>query len=362
MQKSVELAPQDAEAHSNFGVTLQRLSRLEEAEASFREAIAINSEYAEAHYNLGFLFRAQGRLIEAEMSYKKAITLQPKYSEAHYNLGNILRDQKKYNEAICHFDLANTNSSEAQSLECLYIGQDYVEFDRRLEAYSTYGRTNIRIAAISSFAAYERGQKDPYPFCTNPLDFICIDSLTKYYSHSDTFLDDLIKEADHEKLNWELRTTKFGFAGPTDVFEKSSKNVSQLEDIIRRAVDAYFERFGSESNVFIRSRPKRYQLNGWYNRLLKNGHHTSHIHPDGWLSGVIYLKTNPQAGDDEGAIEFGVPGYETPTVAGDHPTKLYRPKKGDIVLFPSSLFHRTIPFTTDYERWVIAFDTNPNER
>ncbi len=36
--------------------------------------------------------------------------------------------------------------------------------------------------------------------------------------------------------------------------------------------------------------------------------------------------------------------------------RIYQPKKGDIILFPSSLFHRTIPFNSDVERCVIAFD------
>ena len=51
-QKAVELSPQDAEAH-NLGNTLQELGRLDEAEASYKQAIAIRSDYAEAHYNLG---------------------------------------------------------------------------------------------------------------------------------------------------------------------------------------------------------------------------------------------------------------------------------------------------------------------
>ena len=87
-----------------------------------------------------------------------------------------------------------------------------------------------------------------------------------------------------------------------------------------------------------------------------NGYHTSHIHPDGWLSGVIYLKTTDLSNNDEGAIEFGLHGYDLPITNEDYPRKLHRPRRGDIVLFPSSLFHRTIPFTTDSERCVIAFD------
>jgi hypothetical protein len=33
---------------------------------------------------------------------------------------------------------------------------------------------------------------------------------------------------------------------------------------------------------------------------------------------------------------------------------------GDIVLFPSSLFHRTIPFSADEDRICVAFDLKPD--
>jgi len=33
---------------------------------------------------------------------------------------------------------------------------------------------------------------------------------------------------------------------------------------------------------------------------------------------------------------------------------------GDIVLFPSSLFHRTIPFNAKEERICVAFDLKPS--
>ena len=114
--------------------------------------------------------------------------------------------------------------------------------------------------------------------------------------------------------------------------------------------------FKLESNLFIKCWPRKHKLTGWYNRLEKNGHHISHIHQTGWLSGVIYLKTINLSNSDEGAIEFGLHGYDLPITDEKYPRKLHRPKKGDIVLFPSSLFHKTIPFTTDTERCTIAFD------
>ena len=151
----------------------------------------------------------------------------------------------------------------------------------------------------------------------------------------------------------------FSFSVPTDIFENPSKNISHLESIVQQAVDAYYDKFKSESNAFIKSWPKKHKLMGWYNRLLKNGYHTSHIHDSGWLSGVIYLKTITPSNNDEGAIEFGLHGYDFPIIDEDYPRKLHRPKTGDIILFPSSLFHKTIPFTTDSERCVIAFDLTP---
>ena len=44
MQKSVELAPQDAEAHNNLGNMLRELGKLDEAEASWRQAIDLKTE------------------------------------------------------------------------------------------------------------------------------------------------------------------------------------------------------------------------------------------------------------------------------------------------------------------------------
>lgn len=56
-QEPVKLAPQDPEAQSILGNTLQDLSRLNEAEASFRQAILLKSNFFEAYYNLGNTLR-----------------------------------------------------------------------------------------------------------------------------------------------------------------------------------------------------------------------------------------------------------------------------------------------------------------
>ena len=104
IQKSVALAPEDAEAHSNLGITLRDLGRLEEAEASLRQALALKPDLAEAHSNLGNTLQELGRLKDAEASHRKAIALKPDYADAHSNLGGtLLKQTGRVSEALVAF-------------------------------------------------------------------------------------------------------------------------------------------------------------------------------------------------------------------------------------------------------------------
>ena len=105
--------------------------------------------------------------------------------------------------------------------------------------------------------------------------------------------------------------------------------------------------------------PSKKDLAGWYVDLKKQGFQKSHIHSSGWVSGVIYLKVVPPLKKNEGAIEFSLNGENY--FDKNSPKKVYLPKIGDIVIFPSSLHHRTIPFTTDTNRIVVSFDLIQNQ-
>ena len=92
--------------------------------------------------------------------------------------------------------------------------------------------------------------------------------------------------------------------------------------------------------------------------MKRQGHQDAHIHPGGWLSGVIYLKVVPSLGKEEGAIEFSLNGKNYHDVNSSKLT--FQPEVGDIVFFPSSLYHRTIPFSTNEDRIIVSFDLMPD--
>jgi len=117
-QKSVQVKPQDADAHNNLGVMLKELGRLDEAETSYRKAIALKPNYAKIHNNLGVILKELGRLDEAETSYRKAIALKPDYAEAHSNLGVIRQELGRLGEAEASF----TQAIALNKKEPRYVG------------------------------------------------------------------------------------------------------------------------------------------------------------------------------------------------------------------------------------------------
>lgn len=107
-------------------------------------------------------------------------------------------------------------------------------------------------------------------------------------------------------------------------------------------------------------RPRAIRFSGsWSVRLGAQGHHASHIHPAGWLSSAFYAAL-PSEGErgapPAGWLALGAPeaalGLDLP------PTKLIEPKPARLVLFPSTMWHGTMPFDHG-QRLTAAFDVAP---
>jgi len=103
-----------------------------------------------------------------------------------------------------------------------------------------------------------------------------------------------------------------------------------------------------------RGAPVRF-AGSWSVRLSGGGHHANHIHAMGWFSSALYVALPEGAGDaaHAGWLQLGQPqaqlGIDLP------PIRLIEPKPGRLVLFPSTMWHGTIPFEAG-ERLTVAFD------
>jgi Putative 2OG-Fe(II) oxygenase len=133
--------------------------------------------------------------------------------------------------------------------------------------------------------------------------------------------------------------------------------IRQLQAALLEAVSAYISALPAVDPTHPTLRQKRDQRprfsGSWSVRLSSQGFHANHIHPAGWISSALYIALPPPGKGPEGWLEFGVPQCELGL--GIEPTQRIEPKPGRLVLFPSTMWHGTVPFN-DGERLTIAFD------
>jgi tetratricopeptide (TPR) repeat protein len=131
---------------------------------------------------------------------------------------------------------------------------------------------------------------------------------------------------------------------------------------IETPIRAYASALGDDrSHPLTRRKMLQYRVSGSWSVLLKpHGFHVDHFHPLGWLSSAFYVEV-PDAvvdsRDREGWIRFGQPPFKTVPAMG--PERYVQPRPGRLVLFPSYMWHGTVPFTAPENRLTIAFDVVP---
>ncbi len=361
--KALAIKPDYAEALSSLGNALQDLNKLDEAVANYNKALAVKPDFAIAHYNLGNTLHRLGKLDEAVASYNKALAIKPDFAIAHYNLGTLLQQLGRLEDAISSYDLSELDYSRSKSLECLYALKRYEDFYLNLDKLIETDTKSIRAAAISTFASQQLNRANPHPFCKNPMDFVRVYDNLVGLDDEDEFLQRLVYELKSREAVWEPngKATHKGFQSTSNLFVNPTGLLADLERTIKDKIEIFRSEFSSEDCDFIRFMPKTLSLRGWAVRLLNGGHQTEHLHTDGWLSGVFYVQMPELCKQEEGSIEFGLWGYNYPILDKNFPRKRYYPKNGNLVLFPSSLFHRTIPFDSDEERMCVAFDLIPTK-
>ena len=359
--KAMVLKPDLAELHFHLGVTLHGLRRLEEAEANYNKAIALIPDLAEVHYNLGVTLQDLSRLDGAEASYNKAIALKPDFTHALIRRWQLLFDKKHFEAALRDADLIISEGVIELDLTTLYAMGQIDEIYKRIKIRSKTDSENISIAAFVAFFTELVKRDTDYNFCPSPMDYIYFSNLSSNIKNSAAYIAEIVEELDKVETVWEPNgtATHSGFQTPRErnLFKIPTEKIAQLKSIIVNEIDAYYVKFQNESCSYIKKWPSEKVIHGWHVVLKRQGYQSPHIHPGGWLSGVIYLKVVPSQGKNEGAIEFSLNGVNYSDV--DSPKLIFQPESGDLVFFPSSLYHRTIPFTTDTDRVVISFDLMP---
>ena len=113
--------------------------------------------------------------------------------------------------------------------------------------------------------------------------------------------------------------------------------------------------------------------NAWFNINRKDGMNLSHTHPGSMYSGVIWLKASEGSGDfvinenDDRIMLQSKSFYgrfKDPTEIPPHWALelFFKPKEGDILVFPSFLSHQVLPNKNEDDRISVSFNFQVNDQ
>jgi tetratricopeptide (TPR) repeat protein len=182
------------------------------------------------------------------------------------------------------------------------------------------------------------------------------------WSGLDAYLADLAAELRplHRARGHQIgQSMRRGSQTESDLARETSPAIAAFFGAIEGPIRRYMAGLGKGRDP-LRGRLKAdYALNGiWSVNLAASGFHVDHVHPKGWLSSACHIELpDSVATQPEGWLKFGEPGIPTsPKLEADF---LVKPEPGQLVLFPSYMWHGTVPFSGSASRLSVAFDAVP---
>jgi tetratricopeptide (TPR) repeat protein len=177
-------------------------------------------------------------------------------------------------------------------------------------------------------------------------------------------LDQALGRWHHDTGEYIGQSLRGGTQTPDNLFGTGHALVKKIQTRIDQVIERYIAELEDDAaHPFLSRRARDFRYAGsWSSRLRDCGFHVNHLHPMGWISSCYYVAL-PDAAKDEatrqGWIKFGEPSL---AVALKNPVRrVIQPVVGRLVLFPSYMWHGTIPFRDRADRTTIAFDVLPQK-
>jgi len=358
--KLVNSGPKQDFIFSNAGNFFFGIGKIDQALHCHTHAIKLNPKNINSISQTGLILSNMGKNEEAINYYKKVIKIDANQKSVYIKIGNAYRAMEKYDKAAKYYELSNEKLAKCQQLECFYMLGDQEQFYKKLDAFSNSNPPHPLAATLSSHASIRFSRKDNYSFCRKPFELVEKSSLFDSDDLNDKLIDDFFKCFNELKISVKQQSLLTnGVQSSGNIFLINQLPITTVKNIILEKIELYKKKFANKNTGFISHWPKKYNLYGWLIIMNNGGQLGAHMHKEGWLSGAIYFERPKKLSKHDGDIAFSLHGSNYPADNKTFETRVVEIEKGDIVLFPSSLFHRTIPFESEKRRITLAFDIKP---
>ena len=357
----LRLNPSNFLLSTNLGNLYMAIGKISKAIDCFEVAFKKEPNHVSNLEALAIAYQDTGRNKEAIDCFKKVLALDEGKESARYHLARMLVRLNYYSEAIEHFDKTNYGLSKSHLLECLYYLGDKDKFYEHYRELINRKIINPLMASIGSHASirFNISNKEN-PFCSDPFNYIKKQNITDNNELNDDLISSILefhKSGESDPKSQPLLSN--GKQSSGNIFLNQREDIQLLKKILENKVENYLKEFSTSNEGLIINWPKNFKIYGWLVSISSGGKLSAHIHKEGWLSGSLYFKMPSKKTKNEGNIVFSLDGANYPTDGKKFDKKSVDVNKGDLVLFPSSLFHHTIPFKSNEERVTFAFDIIP---
>jgi uncharacterized protein (TIGR02466 family) len=371
-EQALNLAPRVASLHFNRATVLKRLHRAEDAATAYRTAHELAPTEGDLALSYGICLLELGRFEPATKALEAAIAAKHAVPQALSYLSYVYTKLGRGNDAV-------NASREA----CRQAPDDIGLLCDRTSAEAAAGCWNEVVEAADTVLAHLTG--DPSSLSNKVIALVELDRINEALAISDpnqlimpaplpvppgydhiaafnqALIDHVVSHPDIELDVNSLSCHEGSTSG--EILLAPLGPLAHFQTAIESAVDQYVETLAPfATHPFVRARPKALKMTAWLTVLRNQGYQHGHIHARAWLSGVYYLSLPSSVGaggeSQDGCIEFGRPPHYFP-VTVDHPVRVLRPQTGQLFMFPSFYYHRTLPFESEQPRISIAFDLDP---
>jgi len=362
--EAIRLAPDFIDPHVNLGAVLQLLGRLEECAAVYEKAIELAPDAAMLQYNLAMVRQSAGDLDAAVAGYRRAAELEPEWPELHRSLGNALLLSGGAEEAIDSIRRAISLSANEPDMHVELARAMLVSGDAKgalstCDAYMASHPYHHALVAARALILNEMGSE------TQARRLFGLETLVQTveiappaaFGSIGAFDAALAEEAEPFLSDVPLsQALQLDELQDTDMFFfRPGPAAALLMERIEQAVQAYIAGLPDDPNhPLVANIPRRWRLSGRVGRFDVSAGQMPRIRPAGWISG-FYM-----AGAPKGCFSFGAPPAEWQCQAAIAPREI-SPNAGEMVLFPSYLYHQAIPADGEADLIYCAFDVVTQE-